>query len=162
MLFSFSGSVTKASTPLANTCMATGIWDIRSWSEVSKLTPSESKNVLDWWVVKLKKLWAFPDLFLDFFTIDNFHNGKWWQETGKKSLEYATFYYTLLEKAWHPMRIDWQQFWTGKSLSPTWDSYPACLDRIPLLYHLCHHHFLVSCKVRLCKNKRSSSFGSLE
>ena len=24
------------------------------------------------------------------------------------------FYYTLLEKAGHPLRIDWQQFWTKK------------------------------------------------
>ena len=35
-------------------------------------------------------------------------------ETGKKKEEYAPFYYTLSEKASHPVRIDWQQFWTEK------------------------------------------------
>ena len=28
-----------------------------------------------------------------------------------------------------------------KSPSATWDSSPACPDRMPSLYHLCHHHF---------------------
>ena len=29
--------------------------------------------------------------------------------------EYALFYYTIVEKAWHQVRIDYQQFWTEKS-----------------------------------------------
>ena len=49
---------------------------------------------------------------------------------------------TLLEKAPLSMRIDQQQFWTEKSLSPSWDSNPACPVRMASLYHLCHHHCL--------------------
>ena len=63
----------------------------------------------------------------------------------KKKEEYAPFYYTLLEKARHPVRIDWQQFWTEKSQSPTRDSNPACPDRMLLLHHLCHHLFQLFC-----------------
>ena len=29
-----------------------------------------------------------------------------------------------------------------KSLSPSWDSNPACPDRKPSLFQLCHHHYL--------------------
>ena len=39
------------------------------------------------------------------------------------------------------MRIDWQQFWTEKSQSPTQDLNPACPDRMPSLNHFCHQHF---------------------
>ena len=89
-------------------------------------------------------LFGFIFLFLGtlLVEIDNFHDGKWWSETGKEKEEYAPLYHTLLEKAWHPVRIDWQQFLTEKSQSPTRDLNPACPDRMPSLYHLCrHHHF---------------------
>ena len=52
--------------------------------------------------------------------------------------EYAPFYHTFSEKARRPVRIDKQQFWTKKDSNP--DSNPACMDRMPLLYHLRHHH----------------------
>ena len=54
---------------------------------------------------------TFSNFLVHFeITIDKFYNGELWQETGKKKDEYALFYYTLLEKAQHPIRIDWQQF----------------------------------------------------
>ena len=46
----------------------------------------------------------------------------------------------LLATAQHPVTVDWQSFWTEKSLSRHQDSNPACPDRIPSLYLLCHHH----------------------
>ena len=64
-------------------------------------------------------------------------------ETGKKKEEYELFFYTILEKAWHTVRIDWQQFWTEKSPCLSEDLNPAFPDRIPSLFHLCpHHHFV--------------------
>ena len=54
---------------------------------------------------------------------------------------YSLFYYTLLEKAQHPVTIDWQQFWTEISPTLSWDLNPACPDRMQSLYHLCHHHY---------------------
>ena len=47
-------------------------------------------------------------------------------ETGKKEEEYAPFYYTLSEKARHPVRIDWKQFWTEKAkVQPGIQTWPA-------------------------------------
>ena len=38
------------------------------------------------------------------------------------------------------MRIDWQQFFTKKRISLSPDPSLAWPDRMPSLYHLCHHH----------------------
>ena len=67
-------------------------------------------------------------------TIDS-HNGKlvWWEAEKKKE----EFYYTLLEKARHSVKIDPE---LKKALTPSLDSKPACPDRMQLLYHMCHHH----------------------
>ena len=45
------------------------------------------------------------------------YNAKWWQEIRKKKKEYASFYYTFLEKAWRPVRIDKQEFWAKRAKS---------------------------------------------
>ena len=56
-----------------------------------------------------------------------FYKRKWWEETGKKEEEY------LLHNI-------------GKSNSPSQDSNPAYPGRMPSLYHLCLHHFLMFIK----------------
>ena len=61
----------------------------------------------------------------------------------------CTFYYTLLEKAGHTVRINWQQFQTEKCLSLSRDLNQAFSDRMPSLYHLCHQHFLFLSKMVL-------------
>ena len=50
--------------------------------------------------------------------------------TEKKKEEYAPFYYTLLEKAPNPVRIDWLQLWTektqGRPRIHTWPAETEC------------------------------------
>ena len=93
------------------------------------------------------KYWPFPASWIYFFifngtlkggfsgflsqdyqiTVDKFYNGNWWWEARNKKEEYASFYYTLIEKSpWQPVRIDWQQFWTEKAqVRPGTQTLPA-------------------------------------
>ena len=62
------------------------------------------------------------------------------------SIFYALF---SLEIARHPGRIDWWHF--PKKPSPSQDSNPSCLDRMPSFYRLCHHHCHVSLALKFIR-----------
>ena len=72
-------------------------------------------------------------------TVDEYHNGKMMIGNRKEEGRICTFLLHVNRKS--PVIIDWQQFWTEKSQSPTRDSNLACPDRMPSLYQVSHHHF---------------------
>ena len=69
----------------------------------------------------------------------------------KKNEEYVPFNYTLLEKKQTPSENRLTAILNCKSQSLTRDLNPACPDRMPSLYHLCHHYFLSFFKIAQSK-----------
>ena len=73
-------------------------------------------------------------------TIGKFYNGKWWWETWKEKEEYTVLLHIIRKNLiTQDNRLTTILNW--KSLSLSWDSNLAYQDRMPSLYHLCHHHF---------------------